>query len=326
MFDINQIGLPTANGVNWLNRHKWSRRGIGEEANYENDLQFTDILINLADQWQDLFTWDNLPETCNERVLERTLYYYGKAAFVVDRRTGSLMHFPCTFEGPFNAYYEPKTVFCFSNEYQERYPYKDCVIVRNTRNMYPSFYTAEIYAKKLFDAARSIDVLARKMKVPYIFRIPATMKSAAEEMIKNIDTNVVAHFLATDNGGEDLTQIDTLDSFYTSGALAELWDHYNRTLCEWLTRIGHDNNSVDKKERVLGAEVESQEENTNSQLDILYRPRKEAAEGTTSEEGINDKFAEFLTDGDVSVHPTNEDYEEDEDDSLLLGQEAGRSV
>jgi hypothetical protein len=71
-----------------------------------NSLTYTDYYYRLQTIALSLFEWKNIPDGCNERFLEKTLYMHGCALFFKDSMRG-LMNARCAQNGSLNYYDEP---------------------------------------------------------------------------------------------------------------------------------------------------------------------------------------------------------------------------
>lgn len=282
----SQFGLPDFWGHRSGNGRHQKRM-----ATWKNREQYRDYFTLLVDIFLNLFEWKGLPETCNSRVLETTLFFYGKAVFQKDPKF-SYIHTPVVFDEGLNIYYEPVTVRAYSYNYERRLKYggvladPECVIIRNTRQMYASWVTAQIWAEKIVDAGRSIDVLAKRMKNPYFIFADKDLQKTVEFALKDIDNNEMAVFFnRATRGGE--APFELANTSYVHGSLTDIWEHKHNLESEIQSRFGIDNAHTDKRERLITDEVESEKGNINANLNILLDSRKEACEEINKLFGLN---------------------------------------
>ena len=76
-------------------------------AAWENQEAYQDIFIQLSNMWLTLFKWDGLPNTCDERALEYTLMFSGKALFFRDDEPLSIGDYPVIGEGTAHYFHTP---------------------------------------------------------------------------------------------------------------------------------------------------------------------------------------------------------------------------
>ncbi len=125
--------------------------------NYDNELAdkqashaaYADYYFRLKSLACTMFKWEGLPDSVNERYLEYCLFTYGKAVFF-NHATRGYMCLNGTLRG-INFYNEPMYIRPISPvETFPEYDMKDCVLIRNTPDMYPTFLTTIRYTQDLF--------------------------------------------------------------------------------------------------------------------------------------------------------------------------------
>lgn len=275
-----------------------SEKSFEKLADWENAEQHQELFVFITNVFLNLFEWSNLPPTCNSRVLEQTLFFYGKCLFfrddeifsktegpVIGTGEGKYWHTPVTLHDGRNIYNEPTGFTAYSYDYNKEYNINNSVLIRNNVSLYPSFPTVRIYVEKLLNAARSIDVVTENIKTPYVMVVDETNKLSAEAFIKKKRNNQEAIFISK---GVDP---DTIKVFPTStsahNTLTDVWEHKHNLENELRSRLGIDNAHTDKRERLIEAEVSANDLWQEISIDTLLAPRKRACELINEMFGLN---------------------------------------
>ena len=134
-----------------------------------NDQTFTDYYYRLMLLARSVFKWNNLPGNVNEKWIENFLFHHGKCVVYEDPKRG-IMVAECLDNGKVNNYNEPVCVAPAGVGVQSRTltPGKDCVVIRNNDEMIPSSYTLKLFAYRLAEISRTIDVNIQAQKTPVL--------------------------------------------------------------------------------------------------------------------------------------------------------------
>lgn len=282
------------------------------------------MFIYIVNLYLNMFKWEGLPETCLERALERTLFFYGKALFfrddaiykkgkypeIISNGTPQYWHTPCNLQDGFNIYYENIRRTAYSYDYNKEYTIANSVVIRANRLQYPAYLTAEIYARKLVDAGRTIDVVAENMKTPYILTATEDNRLSVEKFVADVKNNAGAILVTKSFNLDGISVMPTASA--TSNRLTDVWENRHSWLNELLTLMGMDNAHTDKRERLVTGEVEANNDLVQASLGIMLDARKEACEEINKMFGLN-----------VSVRLRREEDDELPDDPLRLSETAG---
>ena len=133
-----------------------------------NDRTYTDYFYRLSLLAKSVFKWNNLPNGIDEKWIERYLFLEGKCMFFKDDKVG-LMVSKFTDSGILNFYDEPTEITPVANNYANfreemggtLRTYKngsECVLIRNNDIMIPTRYTIKLYALRLAEIQRTIDI------------------------------------------------------------------------------------------------------------------------------------------------------------------------
>lgn len=253
-----------------------------------NTATFYDYLNRFQKIATSMFEWKNLPDGMDARYLERTLYYTGTAALLLDPEFGFINTRAVT-SGRINIYGLPTSIKCFSYEYEkEREVYvgfkKDdeedrenakkttAILVLNNFEKLPTEPSLQLFALRLTEAQRSIDMNIKQMKFPRIVLTDKSQEFTMRNLVNQIDDNELNIFADKNILSPD--QIRSIDTHadYVADKLTEIkreiWN-------EALTFLGISNLDT-KRERMITSETDSKNELINLNLQSYLAPRKEA--------------------------------------------------
>lgn len=223
-----------------------------DESAWNNNYSWRFYFGRLMELAISTFEWENLPDSCDERFLELTLFYQGCAVFFKDEELGYLA-LKCLNNGFLNVYNIPTKRRAFAvNGYQKQLDDKDSVIIWNNRMREPSVPLVEYYAKRLWEYDRVIDVNVRAQKTPVLVQGNENQRLTLMNLYKEYDGNapVILADKALDIGS--VLKVAKTDAPYVSDKIYELktqlWN-------EALTALGISNVSYQKKERLIRDEV-----------------------------------------------------------------------
>lgn len=210
--------------------------------------QYYNRLVELAIS---MFEWKNLPDTVDPRFLELTLFADGQAVFFKDEELGYLA-LQNAMNGDFDVYRIPINRRAFAvNGYQRKLTNKDSVIVYNNYLHTNSQLDADMFARRLYNLDRAIDVNANAQKTPVLIKCSQEERLTLLNVYKQWDGN--EPLIMGDKGlnTNAMTVLKT-DAPYVCDKLYQLktqiWN-------EALTYMGISNINVQKKERLITDEV-----------------------------------------------------------------------
>ena len=289
--------------INFKNNYKYI------DSSILNDATFEDYLLRFKRIALSMFEWVNLPSSMNAQWLEYSLFYDGIATLLKDEKYG-FINTRCTSNGKINIYGLPTSLNCYSFEYhtqrtlytgllgevtENRKKYledKQCILVQNNWDRMPTCGSMELFAYRLYEAQRTADVNIIAQKTPVIVIIDEKQRLLMENLYNQYNGNQPFIFGDTKQLSEDkLRAINTQAPFIADKVMdykKEIWN-------EALTFLGINNIMVDKKERLVSDEANSNNELINLNLQSFLAPRLEACKQ------FNEKFGLTGTDKEISV-------------------------
>ena len=210
--------------------------------------QYYDRLVELSIS---MFEWTNLPDTIDPRFLELTLFADGDAVFFKDEEIGFLA-LQNIIAGPLDVYRIPIHRRAFSvNGYSKDLTNKDSVIIWNNALHKNSMLDVQMFARRLYNLDRAVDVNANAQKTPILIVCEESQRLTFENLYKEYQGN--APVIKGDKGlNPDSFKVLKTDAPFVADKLYQLkvqiWN-------EALTFLGISNINVTKKERLITDEV-----------------------------------------------------------------------
>lgn len=267
-------------------------------SEYDNIATYQDYLDRMTQICLSIFEWENLPDTMDERFLERCLFFNGKAALLKDEDYGYINTFAAS-SGYVNIYGLPTKLHCYSvgQAYTtDRDVYsgiqedidknKACVLVRNKWDSVPTAFTIQLFAKRLTDAQKVIDVNINAQKTPIMLVGTDKQKLTLENLFAEYDGNKPIIY-----GDSDIVTNEAFKSVNTEAPyVADKVQNYKKEIWnEFLTFIGVNNIDIEKKERLNKGESNANNEVINLNLQTYLIPRQKAADEFNKLYGTNIK-------------------------------------
>lgn len=220
-----------------------------------------------------MFKWDGLPEGIEERYIERALFDNGKALFFRDPAM-SFMCLPCYQGGNLNVYNEPLSWRAMGTGYCKEYPSDTCVLIENNKMRTPTHDTVAFFVRKMYEAERTMDVNLTTSKAPWIFLCDERNVLTYKAIFNKIDQNEPAIFGSKSVGLENVQLLPTRAEFIGN----DLMDFSHSVENKLLTFLGINNCPVDKKERLVTDEAESNDQLLEVNAAVMLEARQRAAD------------------------------------------------
>lgn len=220
------------------------------------------------------FIYENLPDTVDPRFLELQLYSKGMCLFFNDDVIGNLA-LPCTIDGPLDVYNIPLYRRAYaSNGYQAKRSKADSVIIFNNYLHTPTDETVRLFAQRMANIERTIDININAQKTPLMIRSDERQRLSMKQLYAQYDGNYP--FIFADKGlSLDSVSVLNTTAPYVADKLQlqkqKLWN-------EALTFLGVENSNTGKKERLVSTEAFGNYGNIEAQRTTFLMSRKEAIE------------------------------------------------
>lgn len=246
-----------------------------EDSATTNTLTYMQYLRRLMELSMSMFEWKNLPSTVDPRYIELRLFETGSVVFFKDDVLGELC-LDCIQQGNFDVYGNPITRRAYScyNNYQKVLNDKDSVIIWNNYLRTNSVTDIQLYAKRLWDLDRSVDVNAKAQKTPILIQCNEKQRLSMKNLYMQYDGNTP--FIFADNN-IDINGIKAI-STQAPYVADKLYQLKNQIWNEALTYLGISNLNINKQERLITDEVSSSQGSTISSRYSRLECRKQAVE------------------------------------------------
>ena len=237
-----------------------------------NNSNFKQYYNRLTELSISMFEWKNLPDTVDPRFLELTLFSDGQAVFFYDEDIGYLA-LQNILGGKLNVYRVPIERRAYAvNGYQKVLSDKDSVIIYNNYLHSNSRLDVEMFARRLYNLDRAIDVNANAQKTPVLIQCDETQRLTMVNLYKKFDGNEPVIF-GDKNLNPNNVKVLKTDAPYVADKLYQLktqiWN-------EALTYLGISNINITKKERLITDEVTRNQGGTIASRYSRLEARREA--------------------------------------------------
>lgn len=294
-----------------------------------NNYTYEFYLERLMELSISMFDWQNLPDSIDARFLETILFQNGSIVFFKDDdlenpwnsdrlglaeeriENGTYLALPVAMNGRWNVYNIPTNRRAYaSNGYNRDLTQDNSVIIYNNMIRTNSVLTCKLYAQRLWNLDRVIDVNANAQKTPVLIVCDENQRLTALQVYQKWDGNEPVIF---GDKNLDIKMLNVLrtDAPYVGDKIyqlkTEIWN-------EALTYLGISNINYQKKERMISDEVIRNQGGTIASRYSRLEARREAVEQ------INNMFGL-----DIEVD-YREDYREMDDEVVFPGDTGGNGT
>lgn len=247
------------------------------------DLTFTDYYYRLMLLSRSIFEWSGLPNGINEKWIERFLYTDGccmffkdsEKGFMVTRVTGSGVN---PYDEP--THLKPQATGFTSDAYENNV---DCVLIQNNDLMIPTDPTIQLYALRLAELSRTIDINVNAQKTPFVILCTDKQKKSMKTLYNNVNSFEPVIF------GDKSLDIDTVSVLKTDAPIIfdklQLQKHAIWNEC--MTFLGINNANQDKKERLVDDEVQANNQQVEMSAQVMLKAREFACKQINEMFGTN---------------------------------------
>lgn len=218
-----------------------------------NNSTYQFYYLRLKELAMNVFEWVNLPDTIDERFLELTLFEDGQAVFFRDEVLGYLT-LQVAAGGRLNVYRIPtEREAITATRYHAHLNENNSVLIYNNYLHTNENPNIEMYALRLYEITRAIDVNIKQQKTPLIIRCAESQRLSMKNLYMQYDGNEPFIF------GDKSLDLDGVKVLNTNAPfIADKLQVLKRQIWnEALTYIGIENANSEKRERLVTDEVTS---------------------------------------------------------------------
>lgn len=251
------------------------------ESGTLNNLTYIQYLNRLTELAISMFEWKNLPPTVDARYLELHLFETGCMVYFQDDVIGDLC-LDCIANGRLDVYGNPVLRRAYSgyNNYQKLLKESDSVIIWNNYLHTNSVLDVKMFAKRLYNLDRIIDINANAQKTPVLVQGSEKQRLTLLNLYKEFEGNAPFIF------GDKNLDLNSLKVLQTGAPYVcdRLYQLKTQIWNEALTYLGISNINIQKKERLITDEVTRNQGGTIASRYSRLESRRQAVEK------INDMF------------------------------------
>ncbi len=251
-----------------------------------NNVTFTEYYKKLKLLAKSVFKWNNLPNGIDEKWIEKYLFSEGKCMFFKDFEMGFMVA-KCNDGGLLNPYDEVTILRPVATNYdgvsKEYENGSECVLIRNNDDMIPTKRTIMLFAYRLADISRTIDINISAMKTPVLITCTEKQRTTLKNVYKQWNGFEPVIF-----GSKDL-DLSGVNVLKTDAPIVfdKLQIQKNHIWNECMTFLGINNANMDKRERLVDDEVQANNEQIEQSIDVMLKSRELACEQINKLWGTN---------------------------------------
>lgn len=248
-----------------------------------NNYSFKQYYNRLVELSVSMFDWKGLPDSVDVRYLELALFGDGMAVFFYDDVLGYLT-LRCAIGGQMNVYRIPTKRRAYAaNGYNKNLNENNSVIIFNNFLHINSMLDVELFAKRLYNLDRAIDVNSNAQKTPVLLQCDENQRLTLKNLYMKYEGNEPFIFGDKNLNPNSLKVLQT-GAPYVADKLYQLktqiWN-------EALTYLGISNINVTKKERLITDEVTRNQGGTIASRYSRLEARRQACEQINKMFGLN---------------------------------------
>lgn len=259
-----------------------TKRNFWESA-WLNNRTYIHYYNRLTELAISMFEWKNLPDSIDPRFLELVLFSDGMAVFFKDEVLGYLA-LQTMIGGNLDVYRIPNIRRAYAtNGYNRSLDEKDSVIIFNNMLHTNCLTDVELFARRLYECDRTIDVNIKAQKTPIMIACDENQRLTMKNLYQQYDGNEPFIFGGKDMDIKKIQAIVTGAPYVADKVMQTKFQIWN----EAMTYLGISNVNMHKKERLLNDEVTRNMGSTVASRYTRLEMRKQACKKINEMFGLN---------------------------------------
>lgn len=233
-----------------------------------------------------MFEWENLPKGLHSRHIEKALYDYGQGTMFYDNKKEKYIFLPSSNSEKFNVYNEALQVVVTGMNYQEnillieeKNELEELDIIKGVRCMNNDLMLSthlfvQDYSTKMYEVEKAINMNVRQQKFPYFVKCDTNSELTMRKLFEEIEEGLDIKIFGSKNMELDNIEVLNINSPYVVDKLNEYKYDLEREILTFLSL----NNTVEKKERLLVDEINSNNDYIEEFGKLMEKSRLEFVE------------------------------------------------
>ena len=260
------------------------RNGEFWDSAWKNDATYIQYYNRLMELSIAMFEWKNLPDSVDPRYLELKLFLEGQAVFYKDEVLGYVA-LGNGGANDINQYGIPnqRRAISANGKFNVALNETNSVLIYNNLIRTNSVLDVRMFARRLYEFDRTIDVNVRAQKTPVLIRAKESQRLTLENVYLKYDGNQPVIY-ATDNFDPEAIGVLKTEAPFVADKIYQLKTQYWN---EALTYLGISNINITKKERLITDEVTRNQGGTIASRYSRLESRRQACKQINDMFGLN---------------------------------------